>query len=86
MSRYVDLSNYEDCKIVLHQEDEGIKVKDLPTADVEEVRCGRWSFDEDECVATCTVCGTVYEDRGDTIPDYWGYCPKCGAKMDGGKE
>lgn len=40
MSRYVDIKPYENCKIVLHKEDEGVRCRDLPTADVEEVvRC-----------------------------------------------
>ena len=40
MSRYVNIEPYDDCKIVLHKEDEGIRCRDLPTADVVEVvRC-----------------------------------------------
>ena len=40
MSRYVNIELYDDCKIVLHKEDEGIRCRDLPTADVAEVvRC-----------------------------------------------
>lgn len=40
MSRYVDIKPYENCKIVLHKEDEGVRCRDLPTADVVEVvRC-----------------------------------------------
>ena len=40
MSRYVDIKPYENCKIVLHKEDEGVRCRDLPTADVGKVvRC-----------------------------------------------
>ena len=40
MSRYVNIEFYDNCKIVLHKEDEGIRCRDLPTADVAEVvRC-----------------------------------------------
>ena len=45
MSRLVDISPYEKCRIVLHPEDSGFPVKDLPTVDaVEVVRCRdcRW--------------------------------------------
>lgn len=37
MSRYVDIAPYEDCKIILHKEDEGVRCKDIPTANVAEV-------------------------------------------------
>ena len=37
MSRYVDIAPYDDCKIVLHKEDEGIRCRDLITVDVVEV-------------------------------------------------
>lgn len=38
--KYIDVTNYQDCKIVLHNEDEGIRIKDIPAADVQEViRC-----------------------------------------------
>ena len=37
MSRYVDIAPYEDCEIILHKEDEGVRCKDIPTANVAEV-------------------------------------------------
>lgn len=41
MSRYVDISPYEKCRIVLHKDDSGFPVSELPTVDaVEVVRCG----------------------------------------------
>lgn len=32
MSRLVDIEPYEDCRIVLNVEDEGVRARDLPTA------------------------------------------------------
>ncbi len=73
MSRYIDAEPYEDCRIVLHKEDSGVKVKDIPTADVEEVRHGEW------CGTVCSACGASVSNGFD-----YDYCPMCGAKMDGG--
>ena len=40
MPRYIDVSSYEDCRIVCNSEDKGVPVKDIPTTDVVEVvRC-----------------------------------------------
>ena len=59
-------------------------IKQLPTADVQEVRHGSWKpcFDDwrkqiegDECSA----CG--FQHYGTNIRNY-NYCPNCGAKMD----
>lgn len=33
MARYVDVSAYEDCRIIANAEDVGFAVKDLPTAE-----------------------------------------------------
>lgn len=58
----------------------------IPAADVEEVKHGYW-YDIDSDVGWelvgCSICSREYslcdgEDRTD-------YCPRCGAKMDGGK-
>ena len=38
MARYVDIEPYEDCRIILVKEDVGFPCRDLPTADVAEVR------------------------------------------------
>ena len=58
-------------------------VDEIPAADVQEVKHGHWIVDPDEGTAWCSSCRVVFEDNGDTIPDYWYYCPHCGAKMDG---
>ena len=54
-------------------------VKAIPSADVVEVRHGRWEQD-DEFV--CSVCGYKMIVGGGA----YNYCPNCGARMDGGGE
>lgn len=51
-------------------------VKEFPTADVVEVRHGRWI--DDETAYICSVCF-----HGSPSGAKWNYCPNCGAKMDG---
>ena len=61
-------------------------LEDTPTADVAEVRHGKWQpcyedwrkqIEGDECSA----CG--FQHYGTNIRDY-PFCPNCGARMDGG--
>ena len=62
-------------------------IRKLPTADVQEVKHGKWIMGIDEAdyeYGTCSVCGYIEWDtfgRG----DYPFFCSNCGAKMDGGK-
>ena len=56
----------------------------IPTADVVEVRHGKWrcySFDPQDPYFTCSNCGvgysTIYHEGVEMK-----YCPDCGAKMD----
>lgn len=54
-------------------------VEKIPTADVQEVKHGRWLFGRfgSGWCSECDHCGFV---RGeDDVPNY---CPNCGAKMD----
>lgn len=64
------------------------RLRVIPAADVVEVRHGRWVVSRTDfgwnCFefpthCKCTLCGreVSYQDRDN-------YCPKCGAKMDGG--
>lgn len=65
----------------------------MPTADVEDVRHGKWvehivdasqnikSIDKD----TCSVCRKRFYQIAET-GCVWRFCPNCGARMDGGKE
>ena len=56
-------------------------LKDTPTADVVEVKHGKWDINRN-----CSVCGVYKFEELDA--DVWAdwdidYCPNCGAKMDG---
>lgn len=63
-------------------------LRDLPAADVEPVRHGRWFRDEDDwnSLATfqCSICGEEYcfECDEDILTLNYNYCPNCGRKMD----
>ena len=58
----------------------------IPAADVAPVGHGRWETEIDDMgwlKHTCPICG--YVKRTDIhVSLGWHYCPKCGAKMDGG--
>ena len=57
-------------------------IEGQPTADVQEVKHGRWSHFL--CYNTCSRCGSVYVHEYDDdakIQDF-AFCPFCGAKMD----
>ena len=98
MPRYIDVSLYEDCRIVCNSENKGVPVKDIPTADAqEEVRHGHWIL-----LRESEITGFNPEFAGrDPIGGYQcsnckevaildcndefvlsRYCPHCGAKMD----
>ena len=57
-------------------------LEDAPTADVVEVRHGKWVrrdailFDNEVVWYKCSECNTTWGVRNN-------YCPNCGAKMDG---
>ena len=68
-------------------------IKSAPTADVVEVRHGKWIETKEPlgwCDVDCVECSVCHEswiiDEDSSIDDYecmWHYCPHCGAKMDG---
>lgn len=68
-------------------------IKSAPTADVVEVRHGKWVETQEPlgwCNVDCAECSVCHEswiiDEDSSIDDYeymWHYCPHCGAKMDG---
>lgn len=51
-------------------------LKNQPTADVVEVRHGKWNKNGNG--RDCSICGFKYYANG----GFFNYCPKCGAKMD----
>lgn len=56
-------------------------IETQPTADVQEVRHGKWQLDrfDNAWCSVCHHCGSNNAEVSD-------YCPNCGAKMDGGKK
>ena len=88
MPRYIDVSLYEDCRIVCNSEDKGVPVKDIPTADVQEVRHGKWIGYPSITISQkrrriqsityqCSCCG---KSNGRAKSPY---CKNCGSKMCG---
>ena len=58
-------------------------IKNAPTADVQEVRHGKWIYVDgvlDWADYKCSECGYI-EKFGD-YTCFYNYCPHCGAKMD----
>lgn len=79
MARYIDgtaLLNKYNCGNMTANEMYQALVE-APSVDVAEVKHGEWI--EGKTLEKCSVCGK----KG--FPD-WRYCPRCGAKMDGGKK
>lgn len=93
MSRYIDadllLENLkkqygEDLgwQCTVNMSDVGMMIEDAPAADVQEVRRGKWlPYRFGLEVAMCSICGAAYEGG-----DFFRFCPRCGAKMDGEHE
>lgn len=50
-------------------------IDNAPTADVQEVRHGKWKWYSDMVDVRCDLCGRFANQATD-------YCPNCGAKMD----
>lgn len=59
-----------------------LRVKDAPAADVVEVKHGEWISDDGDVLFHCSECEAQISTSWDYESD-WGYCPNCGAKMDG---
>lgn len=55
-------------------------IEAIPTADVQEVRHGRWLFGRFGC-RWCSECGECGLDTSE-LDAAGNYCPNCGAKMD----
>lgn len=58
-------------------------------ADIQPVRHGRWIVEDEDyedSIYICSACGYEFViTAGDLESNELNYCPKCGAKMDGGK-
>lgn len=58
-------------------------IKEAPTINAEPVRYGKWKQDGDDII--CSECGHAFNVI-DNCTELFDYCPKCGAKMDGGEK
>ena len=76
MPRYIDADIAHEMLL------RGYEIKDVPTADVQEVRHGKWkTCGEFDDFAKCSCCS--YQDTAyHVFCNDFKYCPMCGAKMD----
>lgn len=57
-------------------------VKDMSTADVQEVKHGKWIQNQyHKNIYRCSECGRRIQDENNNPLEHFPYCP-CGAKMD----
>ena len=63
-----------------------MSIADVPTADVAEVRHGRWIINDEDYWTKCSVCEFEYFDEQEDIYNTYRYCPHCGARMGGDEE
>lgn len=60
------------------------EVSDAPAADVAPVVHGRWvKHTKMHGFVYCSACKDIYLDEEWLKDGKWGYCPNCGARMDG---
>lgn len=96
MSRYIDADEFED-ELYEHEfsnwcdKDEVSELIDnMPSADVEPVKHGRWIKSKAGGVLCSECCSyALYVEKGSFTTkrieqEKSAYCPNCGAKMDGG--
>lgn len=68
-----------------------IAAKCAPTIDAEPVRHGEWILNPcniyNDATWVCSVCGNEWVlIDGTPLDNQMNYCPKCGARMDGGTD
>lgn len=95
MTRYIDINNInlrgiavfdQNLEALIPLSDVRKALQMTPTADVQEVRHGRWISNDlggYKWAYYCSECGWV---DGYPFNDRHKYCPNCGAKMDGERE
>lgn len=73
-----------DCKVTHKGRAIRRNIKQLPVADVVEVRHGEWIDSETNEGAVCSLCKSFFDSYyGFFADEQFKYCPNCGAKMDG---
>lgn len=82
--RLIDADAFE--RAVMFSDDEDLqdviyRLRDFPTADVQEVKHGEWIIDENdpERDTQCSICGFVLDDWIQGA--LYSFCPYCGADM-----
>lgn len=93
MPRYIDATKYHGCALVpVDKSEDGFagydKVDYLATADVQEVKHGKWVDDSGErgdgfARTMCSNCGTTFIYPMFFAKVFLAFCPCCGARMDG---
>lgn len=69
------------CRACEHQDDMDL-IDEMPAADVQPVRRGRWELTDNPIFRKCSECGAWWSsDITDNC--FTKYCPKCGTRMDG---
>jgi len=82
MPRYVDA---DSAKAIYLSKSAGKQLDRVPTADVQEVKHGKWVEDNDG-VTRCSNCGAkANRNFYVNVQELSDYCPHCGAKMDDGE-
>ena len=86
MAEYIDKQAFLDHMMGTSRYfDVKFDVENFPAADVAPVVHGRWvKHTRMHGFVYCSVCKDVYLDEEWLRDGKWGYCPNCGAKMDGG--
>ena len=60
-------------------------ILDVPAADVAPVRHGKWEWDTED-IYRCSNCAQKSRVKEVMGRPAWGYCPNCGAMMEGGSD
>jgi NADH pyrophosphatase NudC (nudix superfamily) len=89
MPRYIDAdevletmrSNMDMQELYLPTHFIDLVIEDMPTADVQPVKHGRWKLRCYGDYPYCSSCNNEPKSREMTL-----YCPNCGARMDGDSE
>lgn len=68
------------CRACEHMDDMVI-IEDMPAADVQPVKRGRWFHLTDESIVYCSECNSEAYWDTDYGQQLFDYCPYCGAKM-----
>lgn len=93
MARYIDADEFVKRVIQYPRQSTktiGLALADTPTADVVEVKKGKWFFSDTDFLTHCSNCGQSewkgYCPTPEEATEWMPICPKCGADMRKGTE